>query len=468
MSTERRYDTATGRWHVFDTARTPVTPFSEESPGVWVSRDDSGAIAECLVADDAVANVPGEVGRMLADGLGVDMADLVSPPSARQLATVGSATEIEPLPATRTIREPGIPYMGHGGSVLVPTPSGEIRVSSSDSVLMIDVPMRSSHEWVRVSDAATGDLLALGRVHAGREGLGANVTFALDEGDIHITLTDTPLDPVADRRSRRLEWIDAVLGEVRAHWWRRPIRSRSAAREAASVARALGDERRASLASRYARLLPGYMAATSLCALAVGVLGAGAIRTDAGPRLAVQGASTATYTFGTAGSVTLSVDINDDGSTLLVVRDSVPGSHDFGRDPSTPGAPADEQAWRRNCAEARDVWVAGKNVRAVTATYAVSLRSQGSDPVLLGTVTMSSETETMSTVPGACDAAVLGSDGTLLADVLYSRATEQFTLPAPSGIRAAGVWTLAVDRVTGGTDPSTGVSAQPVTFRTDG
>lgn len=460
MSTERRYDTATGRWHVFDTARTPVTPFSEESPGVWVSRDDSGSVAEFLVADDAVANVPGEVRRMLADELGVDTADLVSPPSAGQIATVGSTTGIEPLPATRTIREPGIPYTGDGGAVLVPTPSGEIRVSSSDSVLMIDVPMRASHEWVRVSDAETGDLLALGRVHAGREGLGANVTFALDEGDIHITLTDTPLDPVADRRSRRLEWIDAVLGEVRAHWWRRPLRTRAAARDAVAVARALGDDRRAATAARYARLLPAYVGAASVAAFISGTLGIGALVPQSGPRLVVTGASTATYAFGGRESATVSVDVTGDGSLSLMISDRVLGPHPFHG--------TDAAAARAACIAAQDAWVDDKNVRAVSVTYAVTLRSGDRDPVLVGTVTMASATNELSSVEESCRNAPVGADGSVTAEVVHQRETEEFTLPAPDGIDGTDTWSLALERVKAGAAAGTGSADDPVSFRVEG
>ena len=468
MSTERSFDTATGRWLLAVGGRTAETPFAEEHVGLWVSRTDDGLVAECLVADDSVASLSAGALAVLRHDLGVEPHELVRGAADGKQGLALHSTAPGDLPATRTIHEPGIPYVDGDGTVRVPTPAGDITVASSDSVLMIDVPMRSSHEWVRVSDAATGGLLALGRVHSVGSGLGANVTFGLDDNDIHITLTDTPLDPVADRRSRRIEWIDGILSELRRAWWRRPLRSRAAARDAAAVARALGDDRRAAAAARFARLVPAYVGLASVTALVAGTFGAGALLSRSEPALAVDGAATATYSFGNDESATVSVDVMDDGSLTLVVSDRVAGSHDFGRDPAAPGSADNEDTYRANCLAARDVWVSPRAIRTVSTTYAVSLRSGDRDPVLLGTVTMTSDAAEMTALPESCRSARLADDGSFVADVVHQRSTEEFTLPAPGGIGAASEWLLTIERVADGSAAVRGSTESPVTFRVEG
>ena len=467
MSTERSFDAATGRWWLSADGLTAVTPFTEEHAGLWVSRTADDKVAECLVADDAIGSLSAGALAVLRDDLGVDPQELMRPPADAGHGVALRATAPGDLPATRAIHEPGIPYVDNHGTVRVPTAAGDITVASSDSVLMIDVPMRSSHEWVRVSDAATGGLLALGRVHSVGSGLGANVTFGLEDNEIHITLTDTPLDPVADRRSRRIEWIDAILADLRHAWWRRPLRSRTAAREAAAVAHAIGDERRAATAARFARLMPAYVGLASVAALAAGTFGAGALLPRSTPVLTVDGAATATYSFGNEESATVSVDVMGDGSLTLVVSDRVAGTHDFGRDPAAPGAADNEDTYRANCLAARDVWVTPRAIRTVSTTYAVSLRSGNRDPVLLGTVTMTSDAAEMTAVPDSCRSVRLAPGGSFVADVVHQRSTEEFTLPAPDGIGAAGEWSLAVERVADGSAASPGSTGSPVTFRVD-
>jgi len=456
MNTETRFDSDTGRWHLTATGRVATGPFVEEAPGVWVARDDDGEMAECLVADEATGTLPEQIRRLIGAGLGVSVDRLGEPAGPRALVRRDAA---EGLPDTRTIHEPGIPYSGRDGTVHVPTPDGDVTVTSSDAVLMIDVPMRASHEWVRVSDAATGSLLALGRVHPTGSGLGANITFGLDDGDIHITLTDTPLDPVADRRTRRFEWLDFVLADIRRMWWRRPLRSRAAARDAVAVARALGDDRRAAAARRYARLLPAYVGSASVAAVAASVLGIGALVPQPEPRLVVTGSSTATYAFGERESATFSVDVTGDGSLALMVSDRVLGTHTFRGD--------GDAAARDACLAARDSWVSGQNVRTVSATYAVTLRSGDRDPVLVGSVTMSSAADEMTSLEEACRTATVGDDGSVVVEVVHQRATEEFSLPSPDGIGEAGTWTLSVERVKPGAATTTGAADQPLAFRVD-
>ncbi|MGA1362409.1 MAG: hypothetical protein ACO36A_05780 [Ilumatobacteraceae bacterium] len=457
MNTETRFDADTGRWHLTATGRVATQPFVEEAPGVWVARDDNGEMAECLVADEATDRLPEQIRQLIGTGLGVSVAQLGDPAAARALVRRDTA---DVLPGTRAIHEPGIPYADRDGAVRVPTPDGEIAVTSSDSVLMIDVPMRASHEWVRVSDAETGGLLALGRIHPTGSGLGANITFGLDDNDIHITLTDTPLDPVADRRTRRFEWLDGVIADMRRMWWRRPLRTRAAARDAVAVARALGDDRRAATAARYARLLPAYVGAASVVAVISGTLGIGALVPQSGPQLVVTGASTATYAFGGRESATVSVDVTGDGSLSLMISDRVLGPHPF--------RGADVSAARAACIAAQDAWVDNRNVRTVSVTYAVTLRSGDRDPVLVGTVTMASATNELSSVEESCRNAPVGADGSVVAEVVHQRETEEFTLPSPDGIDDADTWSLALERVKAGAAAGTGSADDPVSFRVEG
>lgn len=464
---ERRFDSATGRWQFTATDRIAITPLREEAPGVWVARDADGLATECLVADDALATLAPGLRETLEREIGLPVGGLeLMPRTPTQVATGAGA--VDPLPATHVLHEPGIPYTDDKGNVVVPTDVGTVRVASSDSVLMIDVPVRASHEWVRVSDAATGNMLALGRVKPFGEGYGANITFALDDGDIHITLTDTPLDPVADRRSRRVQWLDGVLHTLRREWWRRPRRSRAAARDAVAVASALGDGTRMRAARRYARLAPLSLGVYSFGVLAGGTFVGGVLtRTD--PVLAVTGSSTAVYAFNQNESVTVSVDVGTDGSLDLVMNDRVLGTHGFGRDSSAPSTPPDSDAYREVCRESKNVWVGSEKIRTVSTTYALSLRSGDRDPVLLGSVTMTSEAKQMSSIDEECNTAQVGADGSFTPEVVYERATEEFPLPSPgNAVDSSSSWTLSVERVSGGSTPETGASDVPVRFRVDG
>lgn len=465
MRTEHSFDTATGRWHVVNTDRSPKTPFTEELPGVWVSRAEDGQAAECLVADDVLRAGDVATRAFVTDEFGIDPGGLVMP-RTQPARTLGIDKEpVDRLPATRAIREPGIPYAHPDGSVHVPTEFGDIRVAASDAVLMIDVPVRASYEWVRISDAATGRLLALGRVTPLGSGFGANVTFGLDDSDIHITLTDTPLDPVADRRSRRIDWIDAVLAESRGRWWRHPLRSRAAARDAVAVASTLGDTRRAAEARRYARLVPAYFGLASVTLLAMATLGIKAAIPENVPALVVDGSLTATYGFGSGESANVTVDVDTTGSLTMVLSDTVAGSYDFGRAHDSDGTAGDAPLAR--CIAARDAWVESAGIPAVSASYTVSLRSGISDPILLGTVTMSSEADQMTTTPDDCWAAVKGSEGSFVARVIHQRSTEEFVLSAPEGINTSATWVLAIERAVRGMPPVNGDSAAPLRFRVD-
>jgi hypothetical protein len=455
---ERRFDEETGRWLLRAADRDAVTPFTEIAPGVWTADDAEGVPAECLVAEDAAAQVPAGVRERIEAVLGW------IPDQGTGSAVVPSVGMTD-LPATAVIHEPGIPYVHRDGSVLVPTESGNVKVRLSDSVLMIDVPVQSSHEWVRISDADTGTVLALGRVQRFGDGFGANVTFALDGSDIHIALTDTPLDPVADRRTRRSQWLDDVLAGLGHQWWRHPWRTRDTARDAVSVARSLGDSVREARARRFARIVP--VAFGGAVAVAVAALSAVLVPLFGGgpAELRVAGATSAVYDFGDGGSLTVSAGINEDGTVGLVVSDAIVGSRRFG---PLAGAGTDATpSYRAACRASKNLWVEEGSVPAVTSKYAVSLRADGGGSVLLGTVEMSSEANSFSSVDESCDSAPAANDGSITADVVYLRSTEEFSLPRPTGpLDGADEWSLAVEKVAPGPDALTGRSSAPVVFRT--
>jgi len=453
---QRRFDDTTGRWLISSLDREAVTPFSELAPGLWVSRDGDGLIAECLIAEDS------------ADSIAADARDVVE----RELgwvpdSPVGAELVVpapgDPLPATAIIHEPGIPYVDRSGNVLVPTEAGTVRVAHSDSVLMIDVPLHATHEWVRVSDASTGHVLALGRVQRFGDAFGANVTFALDGSDIHIALTDTPLDPVADRRTRRLRWLDEVLRDLRRQWWRHPWRTRDAARDAMNVARSLGDNDRERRARRFARVVPVAFACTLVVAVAGVASLASTFLPDGTKNLVVTGSTSAVYDFGGKGSLTVSAGTGPSGSVDLVMADMLVGQQRF--EPGPGGTPDARTA----CRDSKNLIVTPAVTPAVVAKYVVSLRSVEGVTLLLGTVEMSSEASTFSSVDESCDSAVTAADGSIVADVLYQRNTEEFSLPRPTGsLVSSSSWTLSVERVAPGNVAIVGTSRSPVKFGVSG
>ena len=453
-SVERRFDAATGRWLLSSLERTAVTPFAELVPGVWVSRDSDNRICECLLAEDSVDSVPPDARDEIERELGWVPQDHTG-------SELVVATPDHDLPPTSVIHEPGIPYVDNSGSVLVPTDAGTVRVALSDSVLMIDVPVQSTHEWVRISDAASGHVLALGRVQKFGDAFGANVTFALDGSDIHIALTDTPLDPVADRRTRRSQWLDDVLAGLRRQWWRHPWRTRDAARDAMHVARSLGDSTRESTARRFARVVPAAFLCTILVAVVMTAVTVRAVLPARTSVLAVKGATSAVYDFDGDGSVTVSAGVNSDGTIGLVMSDTLVGQRTFG-----PGvAGGDTESYREACRNSKNLMVDAGSVPAVSAKYVVSLRSGGGGSVLLGTVEMTSEAATFSSVDGTCDTAVPAEDGSITAQVTYQRNTEEFSLPEPTGsFGASRTWVLAIERVAPNTVALDGTSGTPVVF----
>lgn len=451
---ECRFDAATGRWLLSSMERLSVTPLAELAPGVWVSRDADGRMAECMIADDSLDSIPPAVRAEVETELGW------VPANRGGSDVVLAATSVD-LPATSVIHEPGIPYVDRSGSVLVPTEAGTVRVALSDSVLMIDVPVQSTHEWVRISDAASGHVLALGKVQKFGDAFGANVTFALDGSDIHIALTDTPLDPVADRRTRRSQWLDDMLAGFRRQWWRHPWRTRDAARDAMKVARSLGDAGRELRARRFARVVPAVFTVTLAASVVATAIAIGSLTAPGVPGLTVAGTTSAVYDFSGRGSVTVSAGVNADGTIGLVMSDSLLGTRRFG-----PGTvTSDTDAYRAACRESKNLAVDEGSLPSVTAKYVVSLRADGIGSVLLGTVEMNSEATTFSSVDSSCDDAPASADGSITADVVYSRSTEEFSLPRPAGM-TDGVtsWTLAVERVAPDSDAVDGVTRTPVRF----
>lgn len=458
---ERRFDAETGRWLLRAVDLSAVTEFIEIAPGVWIANDAAGRLAECLVSVDSAETVPADIRDMIER----ELAWIPPQPAGTDIVTAAAGGQ----PATTTIHEPGIPYVDRDGAVLVSTEGGTVRVKLSDSVLMIDVPVHSSHEWVRISDADTGHVLALGRVQKFGDGFGANVTFALDGSDIHIALTDTPLDPVADRRTRRSQWLDEVLAGLSRQWWRHPLNTREAARDAVQVARSLGDTVREARARRFMRIAPFSIVLAGL--LTAGATGAAALALSGlpgePPRLMVAGATSAVYDFGDSGSVTVSAGINTDGTVGLVVSDTLIGRRRFGPDPSrgTVSVPA----LRAACRESKSLYVEEGSVPAVTAKYAVSLRAADGESVLLGTVEMSSEASSFSSIDESCLSAPVAGDGSITADVVYGRSTEEFVLPPPTGSLAnADTWQLSIEKVAPGPNAVTGVSRQPIVLRSSG
>ena len=451
MSTvQQRYDETTGRWLLSSAERTAVTTFTELAPGLWVSRDSDGVIAECLVARDQMDAIPFAVRELVTAELG-----WVSEDQATSDIVVRSGAN--ELPTTTVIHEPGIPYSDDKGNVLVPTDAGTVKVSLSDSILMIDVPVQANYEWVRISDASTGQVLALGRVQRFGDVFGANVTFALDGTDIHIALTDAPLDPVADRRTRRSQWLDDVLVGLRRQWWRHPWRTRDAARDAIGVARSLGDISRERTARRFARVVPIAFACTVMilaaCASALTV----ALLPGQSTHLVVRGSTGAVYDFEGQGSVTVAVGTGPTGTVDLVMEDAIVGQQKFG--PGIGGT----SAFRAACRNSKNLVITDTASPVVTAKYVVSIASGDGESVLLGTVEMNSEASTFSSIDKSCDTALPAADGSIIADVVYHRNTEEFTLPAPTkSLDANSRWSLSIERVSPGPDSVSGKSRTPV------
>ena len=219
----------------------------------------------------------------------------------------------------------------------------------------------------------------------------------------------------------------------------------------------MGDIGRERTARRFARVVPLAFACTAMVLVACASALTVALLPGQSSHLVVRGSTSAVYDFAGKGSVTVAVGTGPTGTVDLVMEDAIVGQQKFG-----PGN-GDTAAFRTACRNSKNLVVTDTVSPIVTAKYVVSIAADDGESVLLGTVEMNSEASTFSSIDQSCDTAQAASDGSIIADVVYHRNTEEFTLPAPTrSLDANSRWSLSIERVSPGPDSVIGKARVPV------
>jgi hypothetical protein len=154
--------------------------------------------------------------------------------------------------------EPGIPQRkGTGTGLEVPTPFGAAQFERRPGEIVVDLdPATPDSIWIRVSDAADGDLIALGRAtdHVGGTRVAVVFGLELDPDELHISLTDEPLRPIGSRDERRRQWIDELLDQATGAVLSEPVRAQILAEQAQRLAEQVADRVRSDRAGAVAGL----------------------------------------------------------------------------------------------------------------------------------------------------------------------------------------------------------------------
>ena len=255
------YSALARRWEIALAGRAGTTVLFDMSvagrriDGVVVGRDGRGDVVEMVIDADPGLDRPSEAALQACGGFfGRQVVDLITSlrPDVDAEIQLQVSTRDGHVPAVRGIAaladEPGIAQVVDGVA-LVPTPIGELSIRRGPGELTVGTPPVPPDTWVRISDAATGDLLAMGLVEPGHGG--ATLAFGMDTDmtDIHVVITSDPLAPVGGREDRRAAWVDDLLTEAIGDVVARPRVARDRAERAARIAEAIGDRERADRAT---------------------------------------------------------------------------------------------------------------------------------------------------------------------------------------------------------------------------
>lgn len=245
------FDSFAGRWNLVDEASANRPDLVQQAPDVLLARSSDGAVVEMVVdMSDGAAPTPVAL-RAVEEAFGRAAAELLTTGSliADGEVVVEAFTEslssIERVPPL--VGEIGIPVAQPDGAYLVPSRDSDLQLTLTSSSIVVTVRRSpgDGNSWVIVSDADTGVLLAIGHlVDSGDGAQSATITFGLAVApeDLHVSVSDDPLEPVPRRAVRRSRWARDLLEEARRSSRFRPSRAAAAAAAAGRVGAAVGDQ----------------------------------------------------------------------------------------------------------------------------------------------------------------------------------------------------------------------------------
>lgn len=249
------FDREAARWTIFHEGLELSSPLHAVADDIEIGRDDTGRVVEMVIDLDPTTLRASDLALgMVRDAFGSDAVAIVAGASTdddlevRLVRGATSPVPVSSLGASMALEgEPGIPSPGPGGMVVLVAPGRRVSVRAGDHRLTVEVPtdLGPGDWWIRVSEADSGLLLALGRVRPGSTGpTVVPMALSRDLTNLHIVLSTTPLDDVGHRTERRERWADGLLADARASLRRRPRRSIRQAVTARRVAEAIGDDGR--------------------------------------------------------------------------------------------------------------------------------------------------------------------------------------------------------------------------------
>jgi hypothetical protein len=273
----RRWDIASEGW----SGRCDLTVVRS---GLEVGRGPDGRIRELSLELDEV-RPQSDIVALVAEAFGETIAGLVvsSDGSTDIDALIGEGTERLERAATPPLSdEPGIPVKVDDEVFAIPFSRGRGRLIVRQGSLEVTIPDPGRHRetWIRISDAETGIMLALGPTPPPRRIASVPFALGLPPEVLHVDVSSDPIRDVGSRAERRRAWVMGLMAEAELAAHRRPGRSAAVAAEAARVADAIGDDSLATTArliaatsARRGRLrVAGVMIAAGLAVAALVVL----------------------------------------------------------------------------------------------------------------------------------------------------------------------------------------------------
>jgi hypothetical protein len=260
------FDTTSQRWEIALADSAGTTMLEPIGDGTAVGRSTGGAITEVVIDID-----PQHSGTLSAFALmqvtavfGAEVARLVANSSTTRNIEMSVELADTALAVAASAALPGEPGRlvavdDTWYEVTAAVPPIQLRREGPQLVLMTTATGADGGQWIRISDAETGTLLAIGRLRgSGDASQRADIEFGLARTieHLHVVRTDEPLEPVEPSTTRRVRWAEDLLNEAHSETRRRPSAGRRAAEEASTIARAIGDEQlveRAAGALRRAR-----------------------------------------------------------------------------------------------------------------------------------------------------------------------------------------------------------------------
>jgi hypothetical protein len=257
------FDTTAQRWEIARADAAGTTMLEPLGDGTAVGRSPEGTIDEVVIDLDPQhgGTLPALALVQLTAVFGAEVARLVANTSTtRDIEMSVEVADTAPVLAASAALpgEPGRPVAVDDiwYEVTAAVPPLQLRREGPQLVVMTTATGADGGHWIRISDAETGTLLAIGRLRgSGDASQRADIEFGLARPieHLHVVRTDEPIEPVGPSTTRRIRWAEELLDQAHSATRRRAATGRRAAEQAATIAAAIGDQQLASRAETVLR-----------------------------------------------------------------------------------------------------------------------------------------------------------------------------------------------------------------------